>query len=70
MTGTCKDCRHWQNKSTCGLAEFVEKREKLAGDAFGVYAGAADDTNLEFDLKTGPLFGCVKFEPKKKRKEP
>ena len=70
-TGNCKDCRFWEshtdswNKTwrTCEAADWVARDDKIADDAFAIYAEALDDSGLEAGMKTGPMFGCVRFQP-------
>ena len=61
----CKDCKYWEtryNTHECLLPEWVEVEGNAEEDGMAFYADAADDTNLHAGLKTGPLFGCNKFE--------
>lgn len=68
--GYCKDCKHWYIASghthwnTCEAVDSAEHDEKIPEDGFALYADALDDSGLESGLKTGPLFGCLKFQPK------
>jgi len=72
-SGNCKDCRYWErhidirNKkfSTCGRVDWVDYADKIPEDGAAIYAYASDDSGMEVGLKTGPLFGCVKFQPKR-----
>ena len=72
LVGHCKDCRFWESHvnghdtaaTTCEAAGWVRYDQKLNDDSFAVYADANDDQGLEAGLKTGPLFGCVKFQQK------
>ena len=69
--GHCKDCKHWEshidtrNRSwhTCEAANWVERDSKIGDDDLAIYADANDDSGLDAGLKTGPMFGCVKFLP-------
>jgi len=64
--GNCKDCKKYDKRGQfCNAAYWVEPREKLATDALAFYANAHDDSGLEAGVKTGPMFGCIKFQPKK-----
>ena len=73
--GHCKDCKFWEQHvdfyntkwRTCEAADFADYVDQVADDAFAVYADAADDTGLVWWVKTGPMFGCVKFEPQVKK---
>lgn len=67
----CKDCRFWEshterNKTwtTCGKVTEVWFSDKINENDFAVYSRADDDSGLESGLKTGPMFGCLKFEKK------
>ncbi|NUX58681.1 hypothetical protein [Paraburkholderia youngii] len=68
--GRCKDCKYWEshtdmrNKSwqTCEAPQWVDYAAKIGDADFAIYADASDDTGLQAGLKTGPMFGCIKFE--------
>lgn len=68
--GHCKDCKHWHQAlghtswNTCEAPDTVVYDAVIADDTFALYAEAHDDSGLEYGLKTGPMFGCVKFEPR------
>lgn len=68
--GHCKDCKHWHvalghtNWNTCEYPDTVEYDQKIAEDDIALYADAHDDSGLQSGMKTGPLFGCIKFQPK------
>lgn len=68
--GNCKDCKHWDARcSMCEGVDWIDGYEDdltipCKGDMFAVYVDAPDDQGLSVHLKTGPLFGCVKFQPK------
>jgi len=70
--GNCKDCKHWEHHTdcyrkqwnTCGAVDWVDYADKMPEGGFALYADASDDTGLSAGLKTGPLFGCVRFKPK------
>ena len=68
--GHCKDCKHWHvalghtTWNTCEGVDSAEYDEKIPDDGFAMYASAHDDSGLESGLKTGPMFGCIKFQPK------
>lgn len=67
--GNCKDCKHWHahidafNKrwNTCEAPNWVDYANKVDDDGFALYADASDDSGLCVGLKTGPMFGCIKF---------
>ena len=68
----CKDCKfwesHWDGRKTwniCQVADWVSQDYKVADDEIAYYADASDDSGLDAGIKTGPLFGCIKFEAKK-----
>jgi hypothetical protein len=70
--GYCKDCDHWTEHTNqyreswieCGLAEWYDRKGVLHDDLFGYYAQSDDDSGLDAGIKTGPMFGCVKFRSK------
>jgi hypothetical protein len=68
--GNCKDCQYWDldtynwntSWSICACVDDVRYSEKIDASSFAMYADAHDDSGLEYGLKTGPMFGCVKFK--------
>lgn len=68
--GRCKDCKHWHTQihngiepvSTCKLPRVVDYDTKIAENELAVYAQANDEWGLIAGLKTGPMFGCIKFQ--------
>lgn len=68
--GNCKNCEYWEAHSdlpglqwnTCEAPNLVNRADKIEDDTFALYANAHDDSGLEWGLKTGPMFGCVKFK--------
>lgn len=66
--GNCKDCNHWHNAkqhpwwNTCQVPEIVKYNEKISDTGFAYYVES--DGIVDFGIKTGPMFGCVKFEEK------
>lgn len=69
--GHCKDCKHWHvalghtTWNTCEAVDSgVEHDQVIPDDSFAMYADASDDSGLDYGLKTGPLFGCIKFQPR------
>ena len=64
MNGICKDCKFWRDRE-CDIAHYVDRKEKLLKDDFGIYAYARDDSGLMYALRTGPEFGCVRFQSKR-----
>lgn len=73
LEGHCKDCKYWEthvddwNKqwTTCEAVSWVDYAEKIPEDGLAIYADANDDSGLDAGLKTGPMFGCVKFSARK-----
>ena len=68
-TGYCKDCQYWESHNnlhwqTCNLPVWANYSDDIGEDNMAMYVNANDDTGLEYDLKTGPMFGCVKFKPR------
>jgi len=62
--GNCKDCKNWdKNYHTCDV-DWVNQNKLIVEDNFALYADAHDDSGLQAGLKTGPMFGCVKFKLK------
>lgn len=66
--GNCKDCKYWESYwdgrktwNTCEVADWVGQTDAIADDAIALYADALDDSGLEAGMKTGPMFGCIKF---------
>lgn len=68
--GHCKDCKFWEYHydiwrkewHTCEAVDGVYYSDKIPDDSFAIYAEADDDSGLNSGLKTGPLFGCIKFQ--------
>jgi hypothetical protein len=75
MTRFCKNCKYWEcaidtlgkEWSECRI-DWVGRTDAIAENGIAIYAESADDTGLKTGLKTGPLFGCVRFERKEKEK--
>lgn len=67
--GLCKDCKYWESHTdvfkkswcTCEAVDWVERDDKIEDNEVALFASASDDTGLRAGLKTGPLFGCIKF---------
>ena len=67
-TYLCKDCKHWGVYIT-GCCDKVGSPDPDENDAgFDLILEADDDQGLDGQLKTGPEFGCVQFEPKAEKK--
>lgn len=70
--GNCKDCKHWHvalghsTWNTCEYPDTVPYDHKIADDDVALYADAHDDSGLEHGMKTGPMFGCIKFQARVK----
>ncbi len=68
--GNCKNCKYWEahldtrNRDwhTCEAPAWVEYHAPIGEADFAIFADAHDDSGLMAGLKTGPLFGCVKFQ--------
>jgi len=61
--GRCSTCKAWENMNECGAcAGSDDYRDMPLGDDFFVFVTAADDTGLSGKLRTGPDFGCIKWE--------
>ena len=61
----CQQCAYWGRdfEGACDKPDSIDKRSQATGQQMAIYADAADDTDLEFRLMTGPEFGCVLFQP-------
>jgi hypothetical protein len=61
MDKTCRNCRFWRkglsDRGTCDNVGMVEGDKSL-----DIRVTVADDHNLNYDLVTGPGFGCVNHE--------
>lgn len=65
--GTCKDCKFWspeglqnpEDKGTCEKVCF-----STGSKLFKISVKVDDDQGLDYNLITGPEFGCVLFEKK------
>lgn len=74
MIKYCKDCKYWEthkspdgnNWTTCVVVTLSPYDAPIAEDGFAIYAEAAEDSWLTCGIKTGPLFGCTKFEAKER----
>jgi len=64
--GRCKDCKSWG--SWLGIDAVCERPDDLwpkdipEGQQFSIDCEADDDQGLQAWLRTGPEFGCVRFE--------
>jgi hypothetical protein len=65
----CKDCKFWKahtdqwrdSWTECDQVGGSSREGTLSDDDFAIYADADDNSGLEVGLKTGPMFGCIKF---------
>ena len=62
---TCKTCKYWGRyiRTYCDN-DGTDFHGNCKLNGFEVIATAADDTNLQVNLKTGPDFGCILHEEK------
>ncbi len=68
--GNCKDCKYWESHqdmrgkvwTTCERVDLVNSVEEIGDDGAGVLVEISDDYGLMAGLRTGPMFGCVKFK--------
>jgi len=66
---TCNRCRYWNTELAVALDEgSAGVCERVDGDEsdshqFEMITRADDDSGLESNLHTGPLFGCVLGRP-------
>lgn len=72
--GNCKDCRHWRSVHDtlnrtyheCDAVGFEIEASKpgpdgVEGNGFVIYTN--DTHGSEESFRTGPNFGCVRFQP-------
>lgn len=60
---TCKTCWWWGREYACACAFIGTTLAEQSATLFiRIEATAADDTNLEAHLYTGPDFGCIHHE--------
>jgi len=65
----CKNCRYWDKyDNSCNLADWYNRDNELVKDEIMFYAEVNDDSGLRAGVRTGPEFGCIKFEIRKNRK--
>jgi hypothetical protein len=66
----CKDCKFWgyvkayggaQASGVCGRTEW-DSGSRPADDDAVMRVDAHDDSGLRAELRTGPEFGCLKFQ--------
>lgn len=65
MTGNCKDCRCWEKSNasaeygTCRAVDNSESDAPVGESDMCIF-------DLHAELKTGPMFGCLKFNSQSK----
>lgn len=67
--GKCKNCKLWDDSlyHGVGICNGIGINDPGFGwnqdpkILFDIEVTVSDDTNLQYDLKTGPEFGCVRF---------
>lgn len=66
----CKNCKFWthtgayKGKTASGVCDRIDwdnDNPPPDGDAI-LFADALDDSGLRAELRTGPDFGCLKFQ--------
>ena len=57
---TCKNCKYWDD-GICDYVGWMETDSQVPDDDMGIDADAHDDSGMYVYLKTGPNFGCLKF---------
>lgn len=62
MEKLCKNCRHW-NSGSCSLVFTMSQNEKPEQNGAAVLFRVSDNHGLVIDFRTGPDFGCNRFEP-------
>jgi hypothetical protein len=61
--GRCSTCGWWRNMSRCDLCGGTGSEEDMPlGESFFIYATVSDDSGLYEEFRTGPDFGCVRWE--------
>lgn len=65
--GVCRDCGAWDRRTgeCSAFGEFDASAPKPKENEAAIFVRVSDDYGLDVTFKTGPLFGCVKFTPKK-----
>lgn len=67
--GNCKDCKNWDAgafhcEAPSWVNHFPEGQWSPGEAGIALAVMASDDQGLDVGLKTGPMFGCTKFESK------
>ena len=61
--GRCSTCGWWRNMSRCDLCGGTNSEEDMPlGESFFTYVTVSDDYGLHEEFRTGPDFGCVRWE--------
>lgn len=70
--GNCKDCKFWDrdwydtraNAAECDAFGYIDYGQKLEDNDAMFNLSVSDDYGLKHQFMTGPMFGCVKFQPR------
>lgn len=70
--GNCKDCKYWARYELfegvmwreCEYPTYGYLKDNVEDNDFALYVEVLDDSGLTLGMKTGPMFGCLKFTPK------
>jgi len=61
--GRCSTCGWWRDMSRCDLCGGTNSEEDMPmGESFFTYITVSDDYGLYEEFRTGPDFGCVRWE--------
>ena len=64
--GNCKDCKYWEkgllNHRDYNTCSFCNDRSPET--EVGIEYEVLDDSGMDFELRTGLMFGCVNFSKK------
>ena len=67
MNKTCSNCEHWDRLTYSKVKYGVcYQPDDKGDDGLSVSVEVDDDCGLRVELRTGPNFGCTKFEPKER----
>lgn len=67
----CKNCVFWSYDGSCESVDVSESKAELkalkdvSSSHLVVDVHVADNHGLSVKLRTGPDFGCVRFDPRK-----
>jgi hypothetical protein len=75
LMGNCQDCLVWKERTTrlgtrfgvCDITELDDPESAIGDSDMAIFAVVHDDSGLYVGLKTGPMFGCVKFQARASR---